>query len=69
MTKLIGFRAIGIASLASGVLAVCALPALAQEGGRPLNTSLSGAAEKPAPGDPDGSGSAALRVIVGQNQI
>ncbi|MDP9372362.1 MAG: CHRD domain-containing protein [Chloroflexota bacterium] len=41
----------------------------AANGGRPLSTTLSGAAEVPGPGDPDGSGTAMLRVNPGQGQI
>ncbi len=37
--------------------------------GRPLNTALTGAAEAPSPGDPDGSGTAALRVNPGTGVI
>lgn len=50
-------------------LCLVAAPALAQEGGRPLSAHLTGAAEKPAPGDPDGMGHATFRVNVGQNQV
>lgn len=39
------------------------------EGGRPLSASLTGPAEVPGPGDPDGSGSATVRVNPGQPQI
>ena len=39
------------------------------EGGRPLSASLAGAAEVPGPGDPDGGGSATVRVNPGQPQI
>lgn len=57
-------------TLAAALLsALCAMPAVAQEGGRPLTATLSGAAEKPGPGDPDGSGTASLRVNVGQSQV
>ena len=45
---------------------VLALPALA---GRPLATTLTGAAEVPGPGDPDGSGTAVIRLNQGQNEI
>ncbi len=38
-------------------------------GGRPLSTTLTGAAEVPRPGDPDGSGTANLRVNPGQECI
>jgi hypothetical protein len=55
----------------AAALALCAAaPALAQEqGGRPLSAHLTGAAEKPNPGDPDGMGHATVRVNVGQNQV
>ena len=51
-------------------LAVLALPGLAQEkGGRPLSTSLSGAAEVPGPGDADGSGQFKATVNPGKGEI
>jgi hypothetical protein len=43
--------------------------AFAQEGGRPLSAHMTGAAEKPNAGDPDGAGHATFRVNVGQNQV
>lgn len=44
--------------------------ALAQgDSGRPLRTTLSGAAEVPGPGDADGRGTAAVRLNQGRNQI
>ncbi|CAN7194319.1 CHRD domain-containing protein [Phenylobacterium sp. LjRoot225] len=43
--------------------------AYGQEGGRPLAATLSGAAEKPTAGDPDGSGAASLKLNIGQGQI
>lgn len=55
-------------SIATGV-AILASPASSQDGGRKLQASLTGAAEVPGPGDPDGSGSAALTVNPGQNRI
>lgn len=42
---------------------------LADDGGRPLVTTLTGAAEVPRPGDPDGSGTATLRLNPGQQEI
>jgi hypothetical protein len=39
------------------------------KGGRPLSTTLTGAAEVPGPGDPDGSGTANVRVNPGQGCI
>jgi hypothetical protein len=38
-------------------------------GGRPLATTLSGAAEVPGPADPDGSGTARITVNPGQGEI
>jgi hypothetical protein len=45
--------------------AAMALPAVAQEGGRPLNAHLTGGTG----GDPDGMGHATFRFNVGQNQV
>lgn len=54
------------------VLAICALlgsgTALAQAGTR-LTAALTGAAEVPGPGDPDGSGTAVITVNRGQGEI
>ncbi len=55
-------------SLAASV-ALLATSALAQTGGRKLQTSLTGAAEVPGPGDTDGRGSASVTVNSGQRQI
>ena len=41
----------------------------ADDGGRPLTTTLVGANEVPGPGDPDGSGTATLRLNPGQEEI
>ena len=41
----------------------------AAEAGRPLSTALTGAAEVPGPGDPDGSGTAVLTVNPGLGEI
>lgn len=41
----------------------------ADDGGRPLSTTLTGAAEVPGPGDPDGSGMANITVNPGLGQI
>lgn len=55
------------------VLAACSQeefsPTLETLGGRPLVASLSGAAEVPNPGDPDGSGVAYLTLNQGQEVI
>jgi hypothetical protein len=39
------------------------------QGGKKLTTILTGAAEVPGPGDPDGTGTAALRLRKGQGEI
>lgn len=51
--------------------AVFATGALAQSdtGGRKLQTSLTGAAEIPGPGDPNGTGTAQITVNAGQKQV
>jgi hypothetical protein len=52
-----------------GSTALVAAPATAADGGRPLSADLTGAAEVPIAGDPDGSGTALVRVNPGQGQI
>lgn len=52
-----------------GATALVAGPAAAADGGRPLSTSLTGAAEVPRPGDPDGTGTARLRVNPGTGEL
>lgn len=46
-----------------------ASPVFAEDGGRKLEASLTGAAEVPGPGDPDGSGSAVITVNHGLAQV
>ena len=41
----------------------------ADTGGRPLTASLTGAAEVPGPGDPDGTGTALITLNQGQNEV
>jgi len=41
----------------------------ASKGGVKLSTTLTGAAEVPGPGDPDGAGTATIRLRVGQGQV
>jgi hypothetical protein len=55
------------AALAAGAV-IMSGTAMAPSGGRPLSTSLSGAVEVPV-GDPDGSGTAQLRLNQGQRRI
>ena len=59
--KLLPIAAVAALSLAAG--------AAAQEGGRPFRLTMTGAAERPGPGDPDGTGTAVLRVNAGQGRI
>ena len=49
--------------------ALIAGAATAADGGRTLQTNLTGAAEVPGPGDPDGTGTAQITVNPGQNQV
>ena len=60
-----------IVCLATALIAALALTvaALADNGGRPFATSLTGAAEVPGPGDPDGSGTASLTLNIGQGEV
>lgn len=51
----------------AGAAVIAAQSAIAQ--GRPLSTALSGAAEVPGPGDPDGSGEAFMTLNHGQGEI
>jgi hypothetical protein len=41
----------------------------ADQGGRPFVVTLTGAAEVPGPGDPDGTGTTTLSVNLGQQQV
>ena len=43
--------------------------ALADDGGKPFTTALTGAAEVPGPGDPDATGTASLRLNPGQEEV
>lgn len=54
-------------ALVSAVVLLTAVPALA--GGRPLTAELTGAAEVPGPGDPDGAGFAAVTLNQGLGEV
>ena len=54
---------------ALSVLAATAAPAAQGQGGRPYTVAMTGAAERPGPGDPDGSGTATFRVNAGQGRV
>ena len=51
------------------MLAVLALTSVAADGGRKFTTTMTGAAEIPGPGDPDGSGTAMLELNPGTGQV
>lgn len=51
------------------VLTVFSLTSIAADGGRKFTVTLTGAAEVPGPGDPDGSGTAVLRLNPGQGEV
>lgn len=51
-------------------IAVLALPsATFGAGGRPFVVAMTGAAERPGPGDPDGTGTAWLTINAGQGEV
>lgn len=59
-----------LASAAALVVSVVVAPSsVADNGGRPFTVSLTGTAEVPGPGDPDGSGTAELRLNPGQEEV
>ena len=61
--------ALAAATLLAGPALAQGSPAAGEQGGRPLSTSLTGAAERPGPGDADGSGTFSARVNPGQGQV
>ena len=54
---------------AGGLIASAAAAQLVQEGGRPITVEMTGAAERPGPGDPDGSGTAKFMFNPGQGRV
>jgi hypothetical protein len=63
-----GVRILPLVAAAAAAVALT-VPATASAGGRPLHTELTGAAEVPGPGDPDGSGTAHVWVNPGQSEV
>lgn len=55
--------------VAGAVIASASAAQLVQEGGRPFTVQMTGAAERPGPGDPDGSGTARLMLNHGQGRV
>jgi hypothetical protein len=68
MRKYISLALVTILAMV-GVMAYGSGSALADNGGRPFYTELTGAAEVPGPGDPDGSGTASLTLNPGQGEV
>jgi len=62
-------RPTSIAFSLAASAALIAGSAIASDGGGKLQPSLTGAAEVPGPGDPDGSGTATVSVNPGQKRI
>ena len=63
---------LGLAAVVALVLAGAASAArldVADHGGRSFSTELTGAAEVPGPGDPDGGGTATITVNPGQEEV
>ena len=58
-----------IGALAAAPFLSPSTDAAAQEGGRPYTVQMTGAAEVPGPGDPDGSGTATFRINAGQGRV
>ncbi|HLF90676.1 MAG TPA: CHRD domain-containing protein [Anaerolineales bacterium] len=56
-------------TIAALMLAMLVLVGTATAGGRPFSTTLTGAAEVPVTGDPDGSGSASITLNHGQREV
>lgn len=68
-TRTLLVSAVLTATATAGVVQLAAPAGAAEESGRKLTATLTGAAEVPGPGDPDGVGSALLRVNPGQGQL
>lgn len=68
MTRSVRILPLALASAASVALALSPA-AVASDGGRPFHVTMTGSAEAPGPGDPDGSGTAHFRVNPGLEQI
>lgn len=62
-----------LSALSAAVMTTAALAAApgaaAAGGGRPITVEMTGSAERPGPGDPDGSGTATFRVNPGTGEV
>lgn len=56
-------------AIAAATTLPLAAAASAQDGGRTFRLTMTGAAEVPGPGDPDGTGTAVIRVNPGQERV
>ena len=56
-------------ALASGLVATSGLAQPVSQGGKTFTTDLTGAVEVPGPGDPDGSGTATIKINPGQKRV
>ena len=63
--KLLALSLFGSASL----IATAAIAETAADGGRKFSVTMTGAAERPGPGDPDGSGTAEFTINPGQRRL
>ena len=62
-------KKIKILPIALIALTILTLAGIAASGGRPITVEMTGAAERPGPGDPDGSGTAMFWLNPGLEQI
>jgi hypothetical protein len=62
-------RSFAVTALALLALLALSAPVAADTGGVRLTATLTGAAQAPAPGDPDGSGTAVLRLNPGLGEV
>ena len=60
---------LAFAAVSAAIVLAPATAQTVQEGGRKLSATLTGAAEVPGPGDPDGAGTASVTVNPGQGRI
>lgn len=63
-------KIVALSAAAAGATGLIGVPhALAADGGRPITVEMTGADERPGPGDPDGSGTAVFTVNPGQSEV
>ena len=68
-TRILGAMALMAGALLTAPAGAALAQAVPPDGGVRLTTTLTGAAEVPGPGDPDGSGTATLNVNPGLRQV